>query len=646
MAKIDQTVKSTLTSDLIARPEYLGWTSLMQPFAQACASQRSTMYSAHLTQSLVLDGSEQPRIMTGYENIIGKYEFSTSRIDQDIVVRKCLPKFNPMNYREKAGLEIPSWCIVYVGNKDGMVHCMDISTYTLLHDGFGYFNKILGFENDMLYEGSLITKGTKLTTSPSHEGNQYKMGMNANVAFMGEWGDTEDAFVISKSLAAKGKNTAIQQVKLNIGLDTMPLDLYGQGGNYKCFPGIGETVREDGALIALRRINKSTYVQDMTPSSLRQIEHLHDEVHRAPPGSKVIDVDVYINWDAAKKLKDGHNYQQFFDLDQCHRWQQDAIIQAYEQLCIKEGLPCAPEFNTRFVREATLSANKKYVKKHTRLYDAREPIEFITVVITYAYKRSVTPGSKLTGREGGKGVISAIWEDEDMPVDDNGIRADIIMTPASIINRMNPSQLFEQYWNRVAVQVIRNVKDMYLGGWKATEGVEKNWMEEAGFKSNWRKIYAYILEFFNDFRPAYAQFVNEQLTALEKKTGNAERMLWTEGCLNNGLYLIHSFRQLPPSEHLIKVAEKYGVKATPVTYKVVNQDTGEKTVVRTKKPVFIGSKYLMLLGKIPSAALASIEVGYVSQFELPIKPKSKHVKSQSIIGQTPQKLGICHKICG
>ena len=394
-------MNNTLSKDLAIRPEYLGTPQLLAPFVHHTSSQRGMMYSSHLSQALVLDGAEQPRIMTGYEKVIGNYEITSCRVEQDMIIRKILPKYNPLNYREKAGLEIPEWCVIYVGQEDGKVHCMDIRRYTLLHDGFGYFNQMHGFDDDLLFEGSLIQKGTQLTSSPAHSGIKYMMGMNARVAFMSEWGVTEDAFIVSKSLAAKGGNTAIQQVKLNIGLDTMPLDLYGQGGNYKCFPSIGETVREDGALIALRNISKSTYVQDMTPSALRNIEHIHDEVHRAPPGSKILDVDVYINTEAARKLKDVHNFQQFFDLEQCHRWQQDEIIAAYEQLCVKEGLPCAPEFNTRFVREATLSANKKYCKKqHVHLYDAREPIEFITVIITYAYKRTITVGSKLTGREG------------------------------------------------------------------------------------------------------------------------------------------------------------------------------------------------------------------------------------------------------
>ena len=38
---------------------------------------------------------------------------------------------------------------------------------------------------------------------------------------------------------------------------------------------------------------------------------------------------------------------------------------------------------------------------------------------------------------GNKGVVSTIWKDEDMPVDDFGIRAEIIMNSSAVFNRIS-----------------------------------------------------------------------------------------------------------------------------------------------------------------------------------------------------------------
>lgn len=630
---IKQVMQNTLSSDLQIRPEYLGLQTLMSPFAQHCATQRGMMYCSEVSQAMVLDKSEFPRVYSGYEQRIGDYEFSTCRITQDMLIREVIPKFNPMTLND--GVEfIPKWLVVAVGMDDHKVHCFEVSTYTLLHDGFGYFNKMLGFDNDILYKGNIIPKGTKLVTSPSHDGNFYKMGMNANVVFLAEWGATEDAFVISESLAKKGTNTAIQQLKLNIGIDNIPLDLYGNDDYYKCFPGIGETVRDDGVLIALRRNNKSTCSSDMLPERLRHIEQMHDETHQAPPGSKVIDVDVHINISALRKMRDREMkiYQQFIDFVDWHRYQQNMILQTYKNLCLKEEIPCAPEFNTAVFNAATQSNSKEFIPKgDIKLTDGREPIEFITITITYAYKREITVGSKLAGRDGSKGVVSAIWKDEDMPVDDYGIRADIIMTPASVINRMNPSQMYEQFWNRVAVQVVRNIKAKWLGGY--IDDKPRPWIEDTMFRENWKSAYEYLMGFFHDFRPAYAKFLNETYT-----TDN-DKKEFLEECLNEGLYLLAGFTKPVKPEHIINVAKKYGVERTPVTYRVHDPDTGEVKTIRTIKPALIGSKYLILLGKIPASIISSIEIGHVNQVKLPIKPTSKHVKSQAVIGLTPQKFG-------
>ena len=629
-----QSMHNTLNSDLLVRPEFLGLQMLMSPFMQNCSCQRSTMFGSHSAQAMVIDGADMPRVMTGFEKQVGQAEFTKCRLDQDIIVRRVIPKFNPSAFKDSPVDSIPSWTVIYSGMKDGLIHSMDVSTYTFLHDGFGYFNKMLCMDEDRLYPGNVIPAGTKLTTSPSHDEDRYTMGTNGNVVYMGEWGVTEDACIISRSLAERGTNTAILQTKLTIGIDDIPLDFYGDGENYKCFPGIGEQVRSDGVLIALRRNNESSFVSDMTPSRLRECELVHDELHKAPPGSKVIDVDVYINRDALKKMKDRDDsiYKQFLDFHKAHEYYHNSILDAYQQLCTKDGedLPYGPEFNTLVVKSACLSNNRKFVSKSIKLYDSRDPVEFITIVITYAYKRKITLGSKITDRCGGKGVVSAIWEDENMPVDDHGVRADIIMTPASEINRMNPAQMYEQFWNRAGLNVIRIAKQKWLN---AGPDEQKNWMEDKLFKSNWKQIYNYILGFFKDFRPAYAKFIDEC------HTDDRLRMEFVAGCLEEGLYLINGFRTPNTPEEILKVAEKYHVEKTPITYRVQNKETGEWKTVRSRNPMLIGSKYLMVLGKIPGSAISAVAVGHVSQHRTPIKPKSKHIKSQNVIGLTPQKFG-------
>ena len=65
---------------------------------------------------------------------------------------------------------------------------------------------------------------------------------------------------------------------------------------------------------------------------------------------------------------------------------------------------------------------------------------------------------KLTNRCGAKAVIGKIWPKENMPVDENGTRADVICSAAGLIGRTNPDQLFEQLINFISDEVLRRMK--------------------------------------------------------------------------------------------------------------------------------------------------------------------------------------------
>ena len=187
-----------------------------------------------------------------------------------------------------------------------------------------------------------------------------------------------------------------------LNADDVLLNLYGDEeiDEYKVIPNIGETVREDGVLAAIRAKNAASYVSDMTMEALRRIEPMHDELHKAPPGSKILDVDVYINFDYLKKLDPTDSvYEQLLKIYSDHQYYYDEVIRCYQEY-VQQGLEISEDFNTLVLRCMELTCNRKYSKKNIKLCDPREPIEFITVQITYSYEREISLGSKLTGREG------------------------------------------------------------------------------------------------------------------------------------------------------------------------------------------------------------------------------------------------------
>ncbi len=94
------------------------------------------------------------------------------------------------------------------------------------------------------------------------------------------------------------------------------------------------------------------------------------------------------------------------------------------------------------------------------------------VTVKVAMIRKVTVGDKLAGRHGNKGVISKIVPQEDLPYLEDGTPVDIIISPLSVLARMNLGQLLEAHlgWAasklgyKVAVPVFEEVSEDKING--------------------------------------------------------------------------------------------------------------------------------------------------------------------------------------
>ena len=75
--------------------------------------------------------------------------------------------------------------------------------------------------------------------------------------------------------------------------------------------------------------------------------------------------------------------------------------------------------------------------------DELDPGVIKKVTVQVAQMRKIVVGDKLAGRHGNKGVISKIIPEADMPYFEDGTPVDIIISPLSVLARMNLGQLLE-----------------------------------------------------------------------------------------------------------------------------------------------------------------------------------------------------------
>ena len=79
-----------------------------------------------------------------------------------------------------------------------------------------------------------------------------------------------------------------------------------------------------------------------------------------------------------------------------------------------------------------------------------EPGIIKRIIVTTAQLRKVVVGDKLAGRHGNKGVIAKILPEWEMPYLEDGTPVDVILSPLSVLSRMNLGQLFEVVFGLIA----------------------------------------------------------------------------------------------------------------------------------------------------------------------------------------------------
>ena len=394
--------------------QLLGLAPLYNPLCDHVSSQRLTMLSNHLPQAQLIVGCDFPRVYTGYENIIGQYEYDPSARDQDVQILAVIPKFIK-NTGANTILSNPYYTIVYREAGPGdpstkRVGYFQIEKDCMRTDNYGYEFKRMNL--NLLNEGNLIPKDVKFLTSPAHDGNKYNLGVNLNIAYLDIPEVTEDAFVISETAAKKMASTGYGTRTFKILPNQIPVGLYSTESEYKFIPDVGEYVRDDGILCAIRTPSEASVVYDTTPENLHKVQYLHDKILYAPAGAEIVDIDVTIN----RKCKVKTPKELFAQLEKYRSAVDVYNLRVWEtyRKAVSEGRKLTPAFRSLVTRcLASLIMDDQQVPGLNKRIPLtakknKEQIEFFYVTVKYKYNKPVARGFKQTSLSGDKGTISAI----------------------------------------------------------------------------------------------------------------------------------------------------------------------------------------------------------------------------------------------
>lgn len=381
----------------------VGGPTILTPFPQTCSAARLDMFRSHLSQAVVVDGCEFPRIFTGKEMDFGRYEMQAGAAEreQDGQILAVIPKYQVRMEGINQIHECPKRTVIWRGLDDDAIHCFDIDThYTDGADGFGYRNVL---ENEhLLQKDTHIFSDTIFAHSPARNGNQYNLGVNANVLYATDLDTIEDAFPISRTLANKMRSLEISRKSITVRANEHPINHFGDEVEAKFLPDIGDCVGDDGVLCAFRPVDVATFAADMNPLYMREIQPQHDRIIRVPPGAKIVDIDFYptsrrdqIPWSIFGQVE---KY-----IDSIKRYWETIIKTATE---LEGRYTFSPRFNTlverAYLQYSAHGGRPKGIPSRRIKFQNRtgHAIEFLQIEVTYTIPREVNEAFKVTDRYG------------------------------------------------------------------------------------------------------------------------------------------------------------------------------------------------------------------------------------------------------
>lgn len=593
MAKI---VKNELHRELLS-------SSALNPWYAHTSSPRGAMFTGNLGQFLAVTGATKRFQQAGVEREFAKTTFKLA-FQCDAEVIRSIPRY-PKMVGPDVIRDNPQTVVVYENFHTKEVDILNLVRYHSSHQHFGFRFKYDQDVLDSIQPGETFRAGTKVAGSPLvDEDGDYMYGLETNVAFMSDVATIEDGIKVSDAYLDRIIPTSYEKRIINFGNSRFPINLYGNPNKYQPFPDIGDRIQSDGLLAALREHDDLLNVVNMTPSALCDCDYIYDYKHYAEPDAKVVDIKVSRNVNLnipPMPVGMEHQLLKYYEADNAFYRK---IVDTYIEQFRKRGnnLKITPAFQ-RLMVEAIHRVGQEY---HSRgmwpkglRFDAFKvdenyrnvPLDAWRIEITYERQNKPNVGFKITDTHGGKGVICRVVPEEDMPIDENGNRVEVIMDDLSTTRRLNPGRFYEQYVNACSRDVANRVREAFQLSTDPKTPPTKNEAYNAILASPPDFVVRqleYVLSYYAEVSPK----MQEVMGRLMDRDANAgvEHLV---SIMAKGIYLyVPADNPIDRPEMIRQLSQNFPARKTPVTFRAL-----DGRMVKTVKPVLIGSMYFMVLEK-------------------------------------------------
>lgn len=531
----------------LEEPDDMLGKGLMEPFNNTNSGGRKLLYGTQREHVIPINDAETAFIQTGYEDQFGEYSSSLKFAKGNYKLIAKVAKFskNPDHH----------YFSIFIDCDHNTVEMEERKCYKHITESYGY--TINNDTLDNLKVGSNVKEGSLLQKSNCYDQyNNRKDGLNLYSAYISCAKTMEDGIIISRSTQKKMVTPLIHHVSIVANDNDIPLNMFGFADEYKIIPDIGEEVPK-GILMGLRRENKEEILFSQTYNRLQDIMMSDDKF---TVEGTIVDIDVHCN--NSDNISTNPYYSQikgYYDDNQrfCANF-----VEVVESL--------------GSVYTLSYDVQKMYYNCKAKLNGTQfikdRPFSNIIIDITLIEQNMIDVGDKLADRYGGKGVIIAVLEDEDMPVLSNGQVIDIIFNKSTCINRLNAGQLFEVEINHIAQRLLECIQ---TGVWSTDECL------------------AIYIKFLSLCSESYS---NHMFSYINRLDDNDKELYLDDLLTFEGIH--QSLRPISDSFTLDKLAAIYKEFEWATQYEVqipMRNSKGVRIYRKARRPIICGTKYIYRL---------------------------------------------------
>lgn len=367
---------------------------------QHISSARVAMFTSHVGQMLQIKGATERTFQTGMEAEYGKYTFNV-RMPCNGRIVKIIERYRS-DLSKDAIKENPETVVIYEDVDTKVLGYFKLTTYCSNHQYFG-FRYVAKDGIRQLRVGQYISKDTVFLDSPSvADDGGYKYGIQANVAMMTHPAVAEDGVLISEEFAKKLEFHTYETRIIEWGSEEFALNLYGTADDYKAFPDIGEPVRPDGILMALRSCEPSIMAGvEQNIYDTMKVDHTFDNtIYANGPGGVVKDIKVHHDLNNSN-FSEKNMDKQVQRYDTVRRVFYQGIVDFWNGMKKMRGesLHLTPELHNLVVQAIAVVSEGTGHQRVSKLY-RKAPLDVYRVEIVIEYTNTPGVGYKLTGTYG------------------------------------------------------------------------------------------------------------------------------------------------------------------------------------------------------------------------------------------------------